>query len=106
MELRNQNLNIMLDCDYNSALKARSRPIAPNLFEFSMANNVMEFLLPSYYKLDLQQLISSNTDLSNQLDSFNLGSATGTLTWTTDPYTLGQLDSSKLQKTGFTVTPE
>lgn len=53
MEIRNRNLNVMLDCDAEAALKVRSRPIAANLFEFSMSNNVMEFLFPSYYKFDL-----------------------------------------------------
>lgn len=96
MELRNRNLNVMLDCDKDAALKVRSRPIAPNLFEFSMANNVVEFLFPSYYKLDLQEIISSNSELKSQLDNLNLGGAAGALTFTTNPDVLGRLDNSNL----------
>jgi hypothetical protein len=106
MELRSRNLNVMLDCDLDAALKVRSRPIAPNLFEFSISNNVVEFLFPSYYKLDLQELIASNADLKSQLDNFNFGGAAGTITFTTNPDILGRLDHTNMQKTGFNVIPE
>lgn len=106
MEIKNRNLNVMLDCDEEAVSKVRSRPISPNLFEFSISNNVMEFLFPSSYKFDLQDIISSNADLKSKLDSFALGGASGALTFTTDPAVLGRLNTSNLQKTGFTITPE
>ena len=66
----------------------------------------MDFLFPSSYKFDLQDIISSNAELKSKLDSFALGGASGALTFTSNPDVLGRLDSSALQKTGFTVTPE
>ena len=49
--LKNNNVNVLLDCKLESALKMDQNPISSNLFEYSMSQNVMEFLYPKYYEI-------------------------------------------------------
>ena len=69
-------------------------PIAPNLFEYSMSQNVMEFLYPKYYEIILEDIINSNSEVKENLQKLGLSQENGRITFTSDPFILSQLDPS------------
>ena len=106
MNLKDENLNVLLDCNIDSALQMDHNPISSNLFEYPMSQNVMEFLYPKYYEIQLEEMINSNEEVKDNLAKLGLNNEKGKITFTSDPFVLSQLSGhGSFVKPGFDVVP-